>query len=257
MTVLSNVEIEKYLAKGKLIKNSNRNQVGAACYELTASTTYFDLTENNLRIDLKPGESIIIKPWHRVVIMTKEELEIPNDILARVVSKGSFFSVGLSAVCTQADPGFKGNLGIVTQNFSDKYIEIPPNKSIAKIDFTLLSSETSNPYHGQHGFTSNIWPIDTTLQKEHSELVPNRHIDSELNEAYKVLPKDVSKVIMSLLGKQKKISMTLFAVMIINTIVLAISLSPLKPFEAITAISINLISQVIISAFLFFWSRNE
>lgn len=47
MTVLSNVEIEKRLANGELIKNSNRELVGAACYELTAGKTYFDRKRNN------------------------------------------------------------------------------------------------------------------------------------------------------------------------------------------------------------------
>lgn len=257
MSILSNVEIEKFLSQGKLIKNSNPKHIGAACYELTAGTTFFDLTENNLRIDLKWGEPIIIKPWHRVVILTKEELEIPNNILARIVSKGSLFSIGLSAVCTQADPGFKGKLGIVTQNFSDKYIKIDQDKAIAKIDFTFLSSETTKPYDGQHGFKTNIWPIDTTLQKEHSDVASNPRIGTELNEAYKVLPKDVSQVIISLLGKQKKISIALFALMIINTIVLAISLTPSKPIETITAIIINLISQLVISAYLFLWSKKN
>lgn len=257
MTVLSNVEIEKRLANGELIKNSNRELVGAACYELTAGKTYFDLTENSRRIDLTRGESIIIKPWHRVVIMTKEELEIPNDILARIVSKGSLFSIGLSAVCTQADPGFKGQLGIITQNFSDKYIKIDQNKAIAKIDFTLLSSDTTKPYTGQHGFQTNIWPVDTTLQKDYSELAPNPRIDTELSEAYKVLPKDISQVIMSLIGKQQKISIMLFALVIINTIVLAVSLTPLKPFNTFTAIIINLISQLLISGYAFLWDKKK
>ncbi len=257
MTVLSNLEIEKRLANGELIKNSNRGLVGAACYELTAGKTYFDLTENGRRIDLARGESIIIKPWHRVVIMTKEELEIPNDILARIVSKGSLFSIGLSAVCTQADPGFRGQLGIVTQNFSDKYIKIDQNKAIAKIDFTLLSSDTTKPYAGQHGFQTNIWPIDTTLQKEHSELVPDTRIDSELSEAYKVLPKDVSKVIMSLLGKQKKISILLFILVVINTLILSLSLSSLELFDTLTALIVNIISQLIAASFVFFWSKEK
>mgnify|MGYP003601928604 FL=1 len=257
MSVLSNLQIEELLAKGKLIKNSDPRYIGAACYELTAGRTYFDLTENNLRVDLDLGEAIIIKPWHRVVILTKEELDIPTNILARIISKGSFFSVGLSAVCTQADPGFKGHLGIVTQNFSDKYIKIEQDKSIAKIDFTLLSSHTTKPYDGQHGFKSNIWPIDTTLQKDYRDITPNPRIDTELNEAYKVLPKDISQVLMSLIGKQRVTSIALCIIIFVNTAILALSLSPLKPFDTLTAIIINLISQIIITAFTFTWNRKK
>jgi len=249
MSVLSNIEIAEYLDSGKLIKEGDSKCIGAACYELSAGKTYFDLTEDNLRIDLRRG------PWHRVVILTKEELDIPNNILARIVSKGSLFSVGLSAVCTQADPGFKGQLGIVTQNFSDKYIKIDQGKAIAKIDFTLLSSDTTKPYDGQHGFKSNIWPIDTTLQKVHGDVVHDSRIDTELNEAYKVLPKDVSQVLVSLMGRQRNISIALLALLIINTFVLAFSLSPLKPFDAVTAIIINLVSQLIIVGYVFIWSK--
>lgn len=251
MTVLSNIEIEALIAEDKLIKNSVAGRIGAASYELRAGKTYFDLTENNSRVDLLPRESIIIKPWHRVVILTHESLDIPNNILARVVSKGSLFSVGLSAVCTQADPGFKGQLGIVTQNFSDKYIKIDPGQAIAKIDFSVLSSESTKPYTGQHGFQSNIWPIDTTLQKQHSEVASDRRIAAELEEAYKVLPRDVSQVIMSLIGKQKKVSTAILALLAINTLTLAFAIFPSKPTEAAIAIIINLISQAIISAFIF------
>ncbi len=61
-----------------------------------------------------------------------------------MVCKGSLFSIGLSHVATYADPGFKGNLGIVTQNLSDKYIVPPPGEQIAKIDFTQLSGATES-----------------------------------------------------------------------------------------------------------------
>lgn len=253
MTVLSNIEIEALIAEGKLIKNSAANRVGAASYELRAGKTYFDLTENNLRIDLSPKESMLIKPWHRVVILTHESLDIPNNILARVVSKGSLFSVGLSAVCTQADPGFKGQLGIVTQNFSDKYIKIDQGQAIAKIDFSLLSSESTKPYGGQYGFQSNFWPIDTTLQKQYSEVASDRRVVSELEEAYKVLPRDVSQVIMSLIGKQRRVSIAILVLLAINTLTLAFAILPSKPIEMATAIIINLISQALISAFIFLW----
>lgn len=251
MTVLSNIEIEGLIAQGKLITNGSTKQIGAACYELRAGKTYFDLTENNSRIDLSPREFIIIKPWHRVVILTQESLDIPNNILARVVSKGSWFSVGLSAVCTQADPGFKGQLGIVTQNFSDKYIKIDQSQAIAKIDFSLLSSESTKPYNGQHGFQSNIWPIDTTLQKQHSEVASDRRVAPELDEAYKVLPRDVSQVIVSLVGKQRRVNTGIIALLAINALTLVFAILPEKPIETATAIIINLISQALVSVFTF------
>ncbi len=52
---------------------------------------YYDLTEADRRIDASASGTILIKPGHRVVLITLEELVVPNDIIARVVSKGSLF----------------------------------------------------------------------------------------------------------------------------------------------------------------------
>src|SRR6185369_4345967 len=119
MTTLTDNEIAVEMNAGRLVKNGNTNQLAGACYVLRLGNIYYDLTESDKPIPVKQGESVLIKPGHRVVLITLEELELPADIFARVVSKGSLFSIGLSPVATYADPGFQGNLGIVTQNISD------------------------------------------------------------------------------------------------------------------------------------------
>jgi dCTP deaminase len=149
---------------------------------------YYDLTEGGKRFALMPGEMVLIKPGHRVVLITAEEFNLPSDILVRVVSKGSLFSVGLSPVATYADPGFGGNLGIVTQNISDKYVELPQGEPIAKADFTRLTSPAARLYQGQHGFQAGIWPIKTHLQKEHDDVANDPRVRSEKEEAFALLP---------------------------------------------------------------------
>jgi hypothetical protein len=116
MTTLSDASILTEMKKGRLIKNGDQQQVSGACYELRLGNVYYDLTESDHPIQIQAGEPVLIKPGHRVVLITHEELLVPNNILVRVVSKGSLFSVGLSPVATYADPGFTGNLGIVTHN---------------------------------------------------------------------------------------------------------------------------------------------
>src|SRR5262249_35543113 len=148
--------------------NGTEDQLGPACYELRMGSIYYDLTEADRRIDVGPSGTVLVKPGHRVVLITQEELMVPNDVIARVVNKGSLFSVGLSPVCTYADPGFSGNIGIVTQNISDKYIELPVGESIAKVDFSRLGRAVRRPYQGQHGFQTKIWPIKHHLQKAYN-----------------------------------------------------------------------------------------
>ena len=138
MTTLSDVDISAEIQARGLIRGADPGRLAGACYELRMGNVYYDLTEGGKRFALTPGQIVLIKPGHRVVLITAEELEVPPDILVRVVSKGSLFSVGLSPVATYADPGFGGNLGIVTENVSDKYIELPQGEPIAKADFTRL-----------------------------------------------------------------------------------------------------------------------
>ena len=188
MTTLSDNEIGAEIDAKRLIHHADRARLTGACYELRMGSVYYDLTEGGKRFALAAGEMVLIKPGHRVVLITSEELDVPPDILVRVVSKGSLFSVGLSPVATHADPGFSGNLGIVTENLSDKYIELPQGEPIAKADFTRLSSAAANPYRGQHGFQAGIWPIKTHLQKMHADVAADPRVLSEKEEAFALLP---------------------------------------------------------------------
>ncbi|MGR8927034.1 dCTP deaminase domain-containing protein (plasmid) [Rhizobium leguminosarum] len=185
---LNDNDIEVEIAAGRLIENAAMGGIAGACYELRMGTVYYDLTEGGKRFALKPGEVALIKPGHRVVLITAEVLKIPNDILVRVVSKGALFSVGLSPVATYADPGFNGNLGIVTQNVSDKFVELPQGEAIAKADFSQLTAPAAHLYQGQHGFQVGIWPIKTHLQKAYHEVKDDPRVLSEQEEAFLLLP---------------------------------------------------------------------
>jgi dCTP deaminase len=185
---LSDNEIESEIGAQKLVRNADLNMLEGACYQLRMGNVYYDLTEHGKRFALKQGEMVLIKPGHRVVLITAEELSVPANVLVRVVSKGSLFSIGLSPVATYADPGFAGNLGIVTENISDKYIELPQGEPIAKADFTRLTSSATRLYQGQHGFQAGIWPLKDYLQRRHSEVAGDPRVRSERDEAFALLP---------------------------------------------------------------------
>ena len=125
--------------KSELIRsNFSDKQVYQACYEIRAGIVYYDLTEGRKRFTIPHDGDILIKPRHMVVIITLEEFNLPSDILGRILTKGAFFSFGLSPVNTYAAPGFFGNLGILLFNSSVNYVRIPTGTSIAKIEFSRL-----------------------------------------------------------------------------------------------------------------------
>ncbi len=215
---LSDTDIAAEIETNRLISNADLKQLGGACYELRMGNVYYDLTEDAKRFALAEGECVLIKPGHRVVLITAEELNVPPDMLVRVVSKGALFSIGLTPVATYADPGFAGNLGVVTQNISDKFVELPQGEPIAKADFTRLSSKSLSPYKGQHGFQAGIWPIKSHLQKGYREVSGDARVQSEIDEALALLPLPTRTVIRRIERTQFWTIIALFIAIFVNTV---------------------------------------
>ncbi|QBM26086.1 dCTP deaminase domain-containing protein [Hydrogenophaga pseudoflava] len=255
MTTLSDADIQARMAVGELVRNGSEAQLGPACYELRMGSVYYDLTEGDKRIDASSKGTVLIKPGHRVVLITLEELVIPHNVIARVASKGSLFSIGLSPVSTYADPGFSGNLGIVTQNLSDKFIELPIGEPIAKIDFSLLSSAASNPYRGQHGYQTQIWPIRHQLQRTYDDLKGDPRVESEEAESYKILPRATASALKVIQRKQRIIDSAILAAVCINGLVLAAVST--KFLDSMVSLGTNLLSTAIVGAIMWVSRRKE
>lgn len=255
MTTLSDNDVIKLIGKGKLIKNGDPALCVGASYELRLSDVYYDLTEGDRPITVTAGEAILIKPGHHVVLITQEDLDVPDDLLGRVVAKGSLFSIGLSHVATYADPGFKGNLGIVTQNISDKYILLPPGERIAKIDFTQLSSPAKQPYAGQHGFRTHIWPIKHQLQKTFVEVKSDRRMGTEREEAYRLLPRATADLLRKLDRRHRLLDVGILALVVLNAV--AIFLVNQQVISQLQSLICNLVASAVWVGAAAFVSRKE
>jgi dCTP deaminase len=250
---LTDGEIAAEMAAGRLVRNGEPAQLGPACYELRMGQIYYDLTEGARRYDVGEAGTVLIKPGHRVVLITQEELIVPPNIIARIISKGSLFSVGLSPLCTYADPGFPGNLGVVTQNISDKYIELPVGESIAKVDFARLGNPVDHPYQGQHGYRTEIWPIKYHLQKTYAEVSPDPRVESEKIEAYKLLPQATADLLRGMEKRQRFIDVAIIAAVFINAALLCVVST--KLLDTMVAIICNLIASAIVGAIVLVWRR--
>lgn len=250
MTTLSDTDIRTKIDAGSLVRGGSAAQIGPACYELRMGSIYYDLTEGDKRIDASTHGTVIIKPGHRVVLITLEELVVPEDVIARVTSKGSLFSVGLSPVSTYADPGFTGNIGVVTQNMSDKYIVLPIGESIAKVDFSKLSSVSAKPYSGQHGFQTQIWPIKHHLQKNYEDVKGDPRIDTEENESFKIIPRTTVDFLKKIRSRQRVVDWSILAAVLVNAMILV--LASTKYLDTTVSIATNLVSTALVAVIMLF-----
>jgi deoxycytidine triphosphate deaminase len=123
MGTLSDQEIIELGRAGALITQEfERDNVQQACYELRAGRVFYEPDKGNRRQTVIEGSDFLIKPKQLIVIITMESLELPADMLGRVLLKGRLFSLGLMPVNTYADPGFSGRLGIVLFNSAVAYV---------------------------------------------------------------------------------------------------------------------------------------
>lgn len=129
--------------------------------------------EINRKIEVDVNNPIIMRPGDVVTIITYEEVQLPDDLLGRIISKGHLFSIGLSPVITFIDPGFSGKLGITFINHSKRSVKFRYKESICKIEFEKLGKKVKNPYRGQHNFASEIWPLD------YSKFTSKRKLESK------------------------------------------------------------------------------
>ncbi len=205
-----------YISRGFTSEN-----VKQACYELRSGNIYYDLTLSKERLEIDDNGTILIKPGHLVVIITKEEISLPKDIIGRILTKGSFFSLGLSPVNTYADPGFKGKLGIVLYNCSSNYIAIPSGKSIAKLELSRLREEVETAYSGQHGYDTEIWPIQSQFIMKPEDIKKDSRIGSPIDELSGRFGSDFRLVTDRLFGYQRRILLAFFLVLAFNFFLLA------------------------------------
>ena len=171
-----------------IIDGFDEAQVKQTCYELRVgnSAHFLSRSETERKQAITKEKPLIVRPQEVVTIITLERICLPNFILARIISKGQLFSIGLSPVITFADPGFEGNLGITFINHSKKNIRFCLNDPISKIEFERLGKPVNKPYKGKHNYADDIWPIDA------SKFAKNRIIKAEETLSVGSLKSDVN-----------------------------------------------------------------
>ena len=220
---LNDTNIISLCEEGLLIEeNFSKERVKQACYELRCSNIYYNLTHDRIPKEVKEKEYILIKPKQTLVVITKECLNLPSDILGRVLTKGVLFSIGILPINTYADPGFSGKLGIVLHNLSNSYLKIKPGEPIAKIEFTKLEQKVDKPYEGQHGYQTEIWPIKENMIMSEKEKKNNKEIGGPLKELEESYGTDFGNLANKVFKLQKNMTIFMLIYFIIMLIFIAI-----------------------------------
>jgi len=167
-----------------IVENFEPKSIRQACYELRASDIFYEVAKETAdsRVCVSKDTGYILAPKCYVTAVVLESIALPTNVLGRILTKGHLFALGIVPVNTYADPGFSGRLGITLCNLSNRYVRIPYGEPIAKIEFSILPQAVKNPYSGQHGYESQIWPKRVDLLCHEKELRQAGMIGSAIDE---------------------------------------------------------------------------
>lgn len=223
---LNDENIINYVSnKNKLIiEEFKEENVKQACYELRAGNIYFDLTGGVIRHEIKDDDEIVFRPHQTIVIISKEKFSLPKDILARFLTKGALVSIGFVPVNTYADPGFYGRMGIVMNNASNNYLKIPCGEEISKVEFVKLKFPVDEPYHGQHGFETGVWPLRTDLIIQKNDIKAYFPKENDIDEIRASYGDSVASIMHRVLITERRFVIATVILIIVNLIIIGLSL---------------------------------
>ncbi len=173
--LLSNEKILELVKKKSLIENFDINCVESAGYDLRVGRIYKITSDSHLGVrdrknpkimEIKfnskfsefrsfdfPKENRIkkykLKPDQYILIETIERVNIPENILARILPRSTLFRCGCSLITAVVDPGYRGTLTLGLKNLSEFNFEFEKGSRVAQIVFETVDGKTKG-YKGRY-----------------------------------------------------------------------------------------------------------
>lgn len=132
-----------------------------------------DLTEP---VEIPEDEPFILHPGEFVLGSTKEWIELPNNLVARLEGKSSLGRIGLLIHSTAGyvDPGWKGNLTLELSNVARLPITLYDGMRIGQISFLELSTPADRPYGSKELGSRYMGSTDPTATRVHLDFDDQR-----------------------------------------------------------------------------------
>lgn len=159
MTVLSNVDLEKELIKGKNIRiyPLKIDNIKGSTYNLTASEFAWSITTKKPLNIVK--NKIVIPANESALIATKEVIWTSAKIAGSYHSKVSIVSKGGGHIGTTLDPNWIGHSLITVHNHHTQELEIGVNDTFVSIMFHYLNRKTTFEQDNKPSQLDNLYKV--------------------------------------------------------------------------------------------------
>jgi dCTP deaminase len=161
--VLSDRTIKEEIAKGRIVIDP----LGEGCIQPASVDVHLDrqvLVFRNSRrpyidvredmsdltemMEIDEGKPFMLHPGEFVLASTREHIELPEDLVARLEGKSSLGRIGLLIHSTAGyvDPGWKGHLTLELSNVANLPVTLYYGMKIGQLSYLRLSTAAENLY---------------------------------------------------------------------------------------------------------------
>lgn len=145
--ILSKQDIEAAIDRGELVLNAVKSNLQACSYDLRVGTIFKDGLIINRDHQNQSGQ-FIIKPGEIIHLLTEEEVNMPNNIMATVFPRNFDSSEGLLVLNPgHIDPGYKGAITVTAVNLKKTSLALQRGRNILTIVFEEMPNSTTSPYN--------------------------------------------------------------------------------------------------------------
>jgi len=183
--ILSDKDIKQAIKEGKLrIKPLEENQIMPVGIDLRLGNefrrfkldtkSHIDPTKDTFEdstelVKIDDDSSFILHPGEFILGITKEYVELPDDLAARIDGRSSLGRLGIIVHSTagHVDPKFRGRLTLEISNIGRLPVSLIPNMKFCSLIFEKTSSPVEKGYKGK--YLGQLGPVASKISEEFKE----------------------------------------------------------------------------------------
>jgi len=149
--ILGREKITELVNEKNLIESFDEKSLGGAGYDLSAGRFYGIRGQSHLGASTRvlpsveeiTSETVLLKPGDYILLETVEKVNMPKDLMARILPRSTLFRAGCILVTAVVDPGYYGTLTMGLKNLSGCDFRLEKGSRVGQIVFEEVCGGTS------------------------------------------------------------------------------------------------------------------
>lgn len=158
--------------------------LGPCCYDLSVGEEYVSLRDPIKINKIQKGDSVTINPSETVLILTREYVCLPKDIVAMIVPRATWIFEGMHLCATRIDPTWYGKLLIGFTNLAKNPVTIDFGEAFCTSYFMQVAEIEKIVTREKVHFLgrTNINSLKLTHAKQQTPMIPEKVTREEMEK---------------------------------------------------------------------------